>query len=680
MKNPYAYLKAKPAEFFNLIPQVGVTHLHCEQDPDHNAVWDMAISPEGRVFFSACGESYLSLYARLYEYDHKQKKLIRHFALEDRMLTNPTALRTSKFHTALSFIGGGRIFATTHTTSPAPTHPTWMPYEYAGHPYEEYPGSMLIEYNYITGETKSLGMISPHDTTYGGIYDPKNGEYFCTTWMRGIGYVYNIHTGEVRNLGQVTDSHTSRMFRCSDGHLYGSTLSGAMFRYNTDIRDVEYLGVSFPGGVLRHAVEHEGVLYFTTGTCSLPGAGQMLYAYELKTRKLTCVGRPVPKAETDSSDPFVFLNAYGMAMDSKKRLWYGVMTFVPGIKYSGARLYMWDFLNGKEPVDCGFLGTPKQTIAITSEMYIVDDVLYVSDSNHVSDHDVPCGIMAIDLEEFVPALETAPRIKSHDYINYLPYPAECFRYYPKDDLADCLARWDKYYHDTVCYFDQFAVDNAVRVRNNAAGAVSVWEKVGRENAAIHSIAWQDDTHFTFFCGKDKTYKASCAVDKTAEVKLLKLEQADLPEHTELKVAVPDVKLPAVPGRRYIAKAESSVKMPDGSIFVGTEDTMVGYITDGKVFGLGQVCSGGGVHSLDCAKDGKVWGVAGHKEACGQVFTYCKEEGLVLRGIVPEVKSLCGRNVTCYRPTTLALSPNGQYLAIGGADELGGVVVLDITNQ
>ena len=49
MKNPYAYLKAKPAEFFNLIPQVGVTHLHCEQDPDHNAVWDMAISPEGRV-------------------------------------------------------------------------------------------------------------------------------------------------------------------------------------------------------------------------------------------------------------------------------------------------------------------------------------------------------------------------------------------------------------------------------------------------------------------------------------------------------------------------------------------------------------------------------------------------------------------------------------------------------
>jgi hypothetical protein len=89
----------------------------------------MAVSPEGRIFFSSCGESYLSLYARLYEYDHKQKKLIRHLALEDVLLTNPTGLRISKFHTALSFIGGGRILATTHTTSPAPGHPQWMPYE-----------------------------------------------------------------------------------------------------------------------------------------------------------------------------------------------------------------------------------------------------------------------------------------------------------------------------------------------------------------------------------------------------------------------------------------------------------------------------------------------------------------------------------------------------------------------
>lgn len=675
MKNAFTYFKAKPKSYFHLIPQVGVTHLHCEEDPDHNAVWDMAISPEGRVFFSACGESYLSLYARLYEYDHKQKKLIRHFALEDRLLTNPTALRTSKFHTALSFLGNGKIFATTHTTSPAPTHPTWMPYEYSGHPYEEYPGSMLIEYDYNTGESKGLGMISPHDTTYGGVYDPKNGDYFCITFMRGIGYVYNVHTGSIRNLGQVSDTRTSRMFLCSDGHIYGTTFSGAMFRYNTDLRDVEYLGVNATG-LMRHAVEIDGVLYFTTGTCSVIGAGQELYAYDLKSRKITTVGRPIPAVETDSDDPWVYLNAYGMAVDSKKRLWYGVMTHVPGIRFAGARLFMWDFLNGKEPVDCGFMGTPKQTIAIPSEMYIVDDVLYISDSNHIADKEVACGIMAIDLDEFVPALETAPRILSHDYMNYIVYPEECHRYYPKDDFAECYDRWDRYFKETVSYFAQFAVDNAFRVANNGAAAVSVWEKVGRENAAIHSIAWDDDESFTFFCGKEKTYRAHCRL-RDGKISLLKLEEAQLPDVSELKAELPDIKLPAVPGRRYIAKAKSSVKLPDGSVFVGTEDTMVAVVNGEKVFSLGQVCSGGGVHSLDCTADGRVWGVAGHPEACGQVFTYCAEEGLVLRGIVPEAFSACGRNVTCYRPTTIAISPNGRYIAIGGADELGGVVVLDI---
>jgi len=678
MNDSYVYFKEKPAEFFHLIPQVGVTHLHCQADPDHNAVWDMAVSPEGRVFFAACGESYLSLYARLYEYDHKQKKLIRHFGLEDRIHTNPTALRTSKFHTALSFIGDGKIFATTHTTSPAPTHPTWMPYEYSGHPYEEYPGSMLMEYNYLTGESKGLGIISPHDTTYGGIYDPKNGDYFCITFMRGIGYVYNVHTGEVRNLGQVSDTRTSRMYLCSDGHIYGTTFSGAMFRYNTDIRDVEYLGVNAPG-LLRHAVEVDGVLYFTTGTCSVIGAGQELYAYELKTRKLTTVGKPIPKVETDSTDPWVYLNAYGMAIDSKKRLWYGVMTHVPGIRFAGARLFMWDFLNGKEPVDCGFMGTEKQTIAIPSEMHIVDDVLFISDSNHTSDHDVACGIMAIDLDAFVPALETAPRIFSHDYMNYIVYPEKCHKYYPKDDFDACYARWDKYFKETVSYFNQFAIDNAFRVANNGAAGISVWEKVGRENAAIHSISWKDNENFTFYCGKEKTYRGDCALNN-GKVSLEKLAESAIPEISELKADVPNVKLPAVPGRRYIAKAESSVKLPDGSLFVGTQDTMVCIIDGEKVFGLGQVCSGGGVHSLDCTADGKVWGVAGHAEGCGQVFTYSKDEGLVLRGIVPEAFSPCGRNVTCYRPKTVALSPNGRYLAIGGDDELGGVIVLDIQGK
>ena len=102
--NTFTVLGSKPKEYFNLIPQTGVTHLLCEDFPTHNAVWDMAISPEGRVFFSACGESYVAEYARLMEYDRKNKKLIHHFNLEDKIILRDYALRTSKFHTAISFM------------------------------------------------------------------------------------------------------------------------------------------------------------------------------------------------------------------------------------------------------------------------------------------------------------------------------------------------------------------------------------------------------------------------------------------------------------------------------------------------------------------------------------------------------------------------------------------------
>ena len=56
--NTFSILNEQPAEFFKLIPQRGVTHYMIEEQPTHNAIWDMNISPEGKVFFSICGVSY----------------------------------------------------------------------------------------------------------------------------------------------------------------------------------------------------------------------------------------------------------------------------------------------------------------------------------------------------------------------------------------------------------------------------------------------------------------------------------------------------------------------------------------------------------------------------------------------------------------------------------------------
>ena len=81
-----------------------------------------------------------------------------------------------------------------------------------------------------------------------------------------------------------------------------------------------------------------------------------------------------------------------------------------------------------------------------------------------------------------------------------------------------------------------------------------------------------------------------------------------------------------------------------------------------------------MHSLSRSPDGKVWGVAGHAEGCGTIFTYSDECGITLLGITPEAFAENRRNVCIYRPTVISVSPDGHYVAVAGDDEIGGAVI------
>lgn len=671
----FGILEEQPDEFFKLIPQKGVTHYLVEEEPTHNAIWDMCISPEKTVFFSVCGESYAAEYARLYEFNPKTRQMKHHFNLEEKLIHQEQSLRTSKLHTAMCCMGDGRIITTTHTTSPSPRHKLWMPYEYANHQWEGYQGSNILIYNYRTGELENRGVISPYDTTYGGTYCPETGDYFCTTWMMGKGYVYDVNTGEHRCMGQVSDTATSRTFLCSDGNIYGSTYSGRMFRYNKEKRDIEYLDADL-GDLLRHAAEYQGTLYITTGPCGVAGRGQELFAYELATGKLERLGRPVPKIGYSGDSEEVYMNAYGMAIDSKGRLWYGCMTHIPGITYCGTRLYMWDVINGKEPVDYGFLGTPKRTVSIPAEMRIVDDVLYISDGNHVSHEDTCCGLLVIDLKTFEEAAAGEERLYSHDYMNYIPYPLSCAAYYPKDDYEEL---WNLYRerYELNCTYKKFQQENWYRKRTDGVIGISYWEQIGRENTVVHSVVFRDDSHFYILCGQRERYCVEAEITPGGEGKILEISKTQLEKVPERKVQLPEnLRLPFLPGRQHLAFPESCVPWQDGAVLVGTGDMMLARVKGDQVFGLGAVCTCGGVHSLCVMPDGKkAYGVCGYEMGIGSWFSYDETVGVQNLGYIPDVFASNGRKVCIYHPTTLAVSPDGKYLAIGGSDELSGVVVI-----
>ena len=423
---------------------------------------------------------------------------------------------------------------------------------------------------------------------------------------------------------------------------------------------------------MRHARERDGILYITTGPCSVDGRGQMLYAYNLKTGEVKEIGRPVPKIECTNGQDMTFHNAYGMDFDSKGRLWYGCMTFTKQLKYCGARLYMWDFLSGKEPVDLGFIGSKKRTLSIPAELNIVDDVIFISDGNHMSDKELYCGIIAIDLKEFEPAIETEERIPSHDYVNYMPYPEECAKYYPLDDYEK---NWNKFYNKYQFELKmlKFKEDNFYSTRFPEVRAISYWEDIHRENTKVNKLEWADNDNLTIYCGTKKTYKIDVNLTDMSK----KITEHPEVLAKELKAEVPEnAKLPFMPGRQYLAVPNASLKMGDGSIIVGTKDMMLAKINGDKIYNIGAATTCGKVHSLVNA-NGTIYGIAGYEKGACNLFRYSEESGMEQLGNIPTAFADNGRQVCIFNTTTMEISPDKTKIAIGGADELGGVIIIKI---
>ena len=104
--------------------------------------------------------------------------------------------------------------------------------------------------------------------------------------------------------------------------------------------------------------------------------------------------------------------------------------------------------------------------------------------------------------------------------------------------------------------------------------------------------------------------------------------------------------------------------------------MLASVKDGKVKSLGAATPCGKIKSLVKVGD-TVWGVAGYERGMTNMFKYTEDTGIIQLGYIPKIKAKGGRNVCIFNATTMAASPDGQYLAIGGADNLSGVVIIKI---
>lgn len=667
--NNYTIKKA-----LELIPQRAFKHQYVTDSPGYNAAWDYHITKNGRHFIPCCAEGAFPEFVRLYEYFPKTNTLELKFKLDDKITVYPRTIRPSKFHTCMNDLPDGKIIMTTHTTASAPTHHCWMPEAYYGHMWEGFMGSNVLIYDPETNEVEDLGIPVPRESIYGAKYIPEHNCLFFITYYRGHAYRFNLDDRSLVDYGQLTEFGNYHLAWGPDGNIYFSTRSGDLWRYNIKTMQPEYTGVEIPredcdASKARNVMTYtangpDGKMYLCTHL------GKKFFSYDPKTNKLETLCETAAPGTRHFSDGNSFV--FGMQFDDEGKLWYTVDS---RIAHLGLRLCRLDVTKpGSEPEDFGIIGTPDRVHVVIESIYIRDGVLYLSDANGP----YAPGVGAVDLKILLEDKDKEREIPQDPHVYMYNKTSRFVEYYRGDIPLDPEALWTTD-EQTGVEIAEYSQNNPFSFyRHKKHYVAKLWKKFGASGSQVRAIEYNDDGYAVAYIEAE----GGLAVT-VRDGEIISYKKAAIPktESSEAIAAKFDgIKLPAHPGRQFLAKANAYVSLADGSTLVGTKDGMVALVKDGKVFSLGSVCNDGAVHDIAVSPDGKrAVGVAGDRDSLGIIFTFDLDEGLDIAGFTYYLNGCHSREkcgVSC-EPCCVAFSKDGKRLAIGVRDNLGCVYEYEV---
>ena len=653
---------------YKIMAQAGVKQYVFPLESEHNAIWDSKVLSDGKLYFSLSTELSTAGYARLYYYDHKTHEAVECFKAEEVIMPSDKAIRASKFHTSISELNDGRLVMTTHTTDKSPRHPSWMPYPYYHHVWEGYAGSNIIIYDRETGKAENLGIPVPHESIYGAVYDAKHNALFFTGFFRGHTYRYSFDDHKLIDFGQMSENFAFRLLFDKNGNILGASRSGYVYKIDTETLEIqdlnyrvpfttypEYTGGDFKG-FSNGGIGPDGRLYIC------PFYGRHMVAYDSDTNTFEDMGDWMPgyekhaKGETRSG-------VFAMEFDNDGVLWYAVFSrnCGSGVREIGmpSSLFRWDIAGGGEPEWLGIIGTKERFGCWTSEICIgKDDMMYIIGSNHATDGP---DITVVDLKEYVK--------NRHNFGTEICTDPYCQR--PTTERYDKIA-------DFIYEQDKFGEKNNWKVELELAGIPTrLWRALAPDHidsSAVKALFWEDKTTLTGICGGEKEYLFRTVDGEITE--LIEKEQ-DLDRYRKLmekKNQLPEIAgLPYYPGRQYQAVVSAAVTVGDKQI-VGTKDGMLAVCENGKVFSLGPAVYNGPIRDLCVTPDGKkVFGVGGHEDDMGILFSYDEENGLRWLGHITYDSPSPHSSIHCPIITSCAVSSDGKRLAVGSGDRLGQII-------
>lgn len=390
------------------IPESLTRFVQLPNELGHNAVWDFKRSPEGRFFLSVCGENEKPLTALLYEFypDTGQLRLL--FDVADIWIVDKQQMPPSKIHTSIDFLPDGKLIMATHNTAPAPGHQQWMFEQHYEHPWEGYPGSVVMIVDPDTAVVQIRGIPVPRESIYGGLLGDDPRYYYFLGYMRGHFYRLDLITNEVKDYGKVSEFSSCKLIKDKKGRIYSSSYTGSIWRYDPHTDKIEDLNVQFvsPNGTKARRQFIYG-LTSPTGTLFMVDNmdGEMI-EIEPETLRVTRHG-PLSLPEQLLKEPY---GIGGLEADEQFVLYYGLKTFD---EYCPIRLVRWDILRGGKPENLGLIAPRGKDSQYICEM-LLDDKGWL----HMVD---VCGqfspyILSVDIRNLEPPGDDAPAIKLHPYV------------------------------------------------------------------------------------------------------------------------------------------------------------------------------------------------------------------------------------------------------------------------
>ena len=686
-----------------------------EGNENFNACWDGALAPDGTFYYTLSSESGKCDHAKLVRYDIKENRIVECFYAGNLVLPQDRQLPHSKLHTSINFMPRHALYpeapddpkdylliATTHSTDKAKQHSEWMPFGHHNHVWEGFPGSQILVYDPKNGHAFSLGTPVPHESIYGAKYDPKHNRLYMIGFMRGHVYCYDIASRRViKDLGKMAEVFCYRLKLGADGNIYGCTKSGQFFRINTETNELENQNFHIPEfennyvnntwyRYMECARNHPSGKFMYMMFATAP----YLYKFDFASGEVYQAGKIMPgdglyklPAADGSWNPHSFV------LDKEGVIWFCVhhWSIHNDTDYTDPRpcyLMRWDVENGEEPFCCGIIGTEHRVENSVTEMEYDEenDILYCANVGRGFGADGPSAV-AIHMDKFRPVCKERGPVSDDEILKE--------RKLTDEELKAREERIAKKAGEENAQANPFQAFHPSTVT-----PIRIWRSLPRldvENSKVIGMAFEadktgEDYVLHVVCGKEGTFDSAKYVMRLARGKVEGVREMAtikdeyrawlraniLPQAAEVDESV---KLPEATGRRYRAKASAVAEWHDGRKFVGTLDAFCALVSDcGKVYSLGSAAAYGPIRCLCTNADKtKLWGVAGDDEDMGYVFAYDDENGLRQLGMLNyNIHGYFDGPTASNVLSSITLSPDGKYLAIGGADRIATVHIIDLT--